>query len=243
MDICYFNGCNRQVSARELCSGHYQQWSAGKRLVPLRRSKSHARRCGFPDCERDHYGNGYCQFHYRQDYEGRMLTPAPTRRVRPIQPDQRYGDTGLRLCSRCNVFLSIDSFGINRATPDGRHYACRECQTLLRFNINRLQYETMWRKQGGKCKICGNVCPAHGDRLAVDHDHACCQEDRSCGRCIRGLLCMPCNTAIGMLKDDPFQILRAAEYLLESKTIPAGKVRRKMKAPLVMKLLRDASGA
>jgi hypothetical protein len=30
----------------------------------------------------------------------------------------------------------------------------------------------------------------------VDHDHACCQKkNRSCGKCIRGLLCHTCNIA------------------------------------------------
>jgi hypothetical protein len=37
--------------------------------------------------------------------------------------------------------------------------------------------------------------------LCVDHDQACCpDEKRSCGNCIRGLLCLAGNTALGHIE-------------------------------------------
>jgi len=64
--------------------------------------------------------------------------------------------------------------------------------------------------QKGCCAICGRPC----ERLAVDHDHACCPDrNKSCGKCIRGLLCTNCNTGLGMFADDPVRLRAAILYL------------------------------
>ena len=54
-------------------------------------------------------------------------------------------------------------------------------------------------------------------RLVIDHDHACCPGTRSCGKCVRGLLCNWCNRLLGMAFDNPAILAGAIQYLDETK--------------------------
>jgi hypothetical protein len=103
-----------------------------------------------------------------------------------------------------------------------QHYAAHPGSTkennLRKFNITPQQYDEMLAKQNGGCAICGRknnqLKKGREDSFCVDHDHQCCAGTRSCGSCIRGLLCHACNQAIGLLKDST-KILDAAKIYLE----------------------------
>lgn len=73
-------------------------------------------------------------------------------------------------------------------------------QILKKFNLTKEQYASLIDRQNGCCAICDSKVP-----LAVDHCHAT-------GK-IRGLLCRSCNTALGMLKENPYIFERAADYV------------------------------
>lgn len=70
------------------------------------------------------------------------------------------------------------------------------------YGITLAQFRTLSAAQGGACAVCSDVPRA---RLVIDHDH-----DTGV---IRGLLCSPCNVALGMLRDDPQRIVALARYL------------------------------
>ena len=84
---------------------------------------------------------------------------------------------------------------------------------LLSYNgLTRDAYDALLESQGGVCAVCQGLNP-HGARLAVDHDHACCPGAKSCGKCVRGLLCVRCNRATGLLKDSAENAGRLFAYL------------------------------
>jgi hypothetical protein len=80
------------------------------------------------------------------------------------------------------------------------------------YSITAEKYAALLEFQGGTCAICRR---ANGTRkrLAVDHDHSCCAGPTSCGRCVRGLLCGPCNDVLAHFRDDAGAGIRIAQYL------------------------------
>jgi len=86
-----------------------------------------------------------------------------------------------------------------------------------RFNIGLVDYNAMYKAQGGVCAICHQpetvVVKGKIPALCVDHDHVTGQ--------IRGLLCSFHNTMLGLAGDNPL-ILRAGADYLEQKGFHGG---------------------
>jgi len=115
------------------------------------------------------------------------------------------------VCVRCGVDRPPERFEPQRRT-------CRDCRNaatraqerrtyttdrhrLYEYGMTRDEFEAMLELQGGRCPICGDIPVI----FVVDHDHRT--------GAIRGLLCGPCNRALGHLQDRPGLCLAAAEYL------------------------------
>lgn len=89
---------------------------------------------------------------------------------------------------------------------------CNRCSRERAHGLQLGAVERMLAIQGGRCAVCRAEEP--GIRgWTIDHDHRCCFGDLSCGSCVRGVLCMTCNTGLGMFGDDPAQLQRAIDYL------------------------------
>ncbi len=65
------------------------------------------------------------------------------------------------------------------------------------------------KKQKNKCAICKESM----NRPCMDHNKKCCPAKRSCGKCLRKLLCNSCNLGLGFFKDSPRLLLQAHKYL------------------------------
>ena len=112
-------------------------------------------------------------------------------------------------CKVCTQAASKKEREADKA-KDPKAYAAKNRDSALRskYGISLLDYEEILEVQEGHCAICPTT-PAE-ERLSVlvvDHNHDTGE--------VRGLLCNACNTAIGLLKDDPVVATSAAKYLVE----------------------------
>lgn len=118
-------------------------------------------------------------------------------------PGALYGNS----CKICVLSREVDYVRANylwsnyRITPEG--------------------YDKLFAEQNGRCGICGEPPRVINDNrcrnLFIDHDHDCCPGKKSCGKCIRGLLCRKCNLALGNLRDDLILVYNTGEYLKKAR--------------------------
>ena len=78
-------------------------------------------------------------------------------------------------------------------------------------------WHVLWTAQDGCCWLCGEPLPDDPAKVHIDHDHRCpsCGPKTSCRSCRRGLAHGSCNTAIGLLGEDPDKLQRIADSLAE----------------------------
>jgi AraC-like DNA-binding protein len=87
---------------------------------------------------------------------------------------------------------------------DRRLEQLREIHLRNKFGLTPDEYDRIFKAQAGLCALCKSP-PTPGISLHVDHDHGTGE--------IRGLLCVRCNNAIGLLREDPDLMRRAARYV------------------------------
>lgn len=115
------------------------------------------------------------------------------------------------VCKKCKYkrkrkYLSSNPKAAKKKKEADRRYeerSGRAKKRLEKYGLSEDQYKDMYLQQNGKCL----VCSAEKEVLCVDHNHDTGQ--------VRGLLCNKCNLGIGYLQDNPMNLKRAMEYLLE----------------------------
>jgi hypothetical protein len=144
---------------------------------------------------------------------------------------------GQKECSKCFVFKDLSCFSKNKKSTDGYRSDCLECSRssnnsrhrrkysglparkrsyrwLLKtqYDLSEEAFSALYKKQKGSCKVCKekllNIFTGEvGKQPCVDHCH-------SSGK-VRGILCGPCNSGIGLLQDSVELLRLAAKYLEE----------------------------
>jgi hypothetical protein len=134
-----------------------------------------------------------------------------------IKATRRVGDAreilpvvnGMKECGTCRLIKPINEFYYKNKKPT-KH--CKVCtrqkrrewwtatnqsgkQTYLRHGLTKEEFDDLRNKYDGKCWICKDK-----DGVYIDHDHNCCDKEVGCVRCVRGWLCVRCNTALGYIE-------------------------------------------
>lgn len=167
--------------------------------------------CTKRGCQRPAVARRFCKRHYnawhKQTRETGQQLELPIGRqhlLSRIDLVQRLAD-----CSICGPGARIrirTRWGTKPKTecrgPRGpRRGSNRASRLRVKYGLSIQEYEQMVADQDGRCLI----CRSQPDRLVVDHDH-------QTGR-VRGLLCSPCNLALGCLRDNADAARAAAQYL------------------------------
>lgn len=235
--VCAVDGCDRVIQCNGLCPVHWQRnyrtgdpGDAAPR--PSKWTTPNPAECVVLGCDRKPVARGLCGLHYdRWQDVGDVRPHQPPRQTTPRarlvgekpghlicgickreQPEDQFRKSG-HACRDCRCAASL---AYQNADPARR----RERKMIYYYGVTLERYYEMLAAQGGGCAVCSSTEPGgrHPDWFQIDHDHACCPTPKrktmkTCGRCVRGLLCWRCNLGLGMLQDDPEVIDSAADYL------------------------------
>jgi len=235
---CSVEGCSKHHHSKGYCQAHYRLFrkygtpttlSEDQRKKPgpkpgspkprqRVRGKQTAEACakGHPWSEDTVYLSKsgkkvcrYCQHVAQCKYESRT----------PVSFEEWLQDRRRRALYCPNGHLWSETGRISPATGWRVCTACQSnVQRKLKYGMDASQYARLLEKQNHACAICEE--PFGTSRPHVDHDHSCCpNRAKSCGACVRGLLCTNCNNGLGRFKDNADTLRKAAYYLEQVKLV------------------------
>lgn len=133
---------------------------------------------------------------------------------------QAHMKAGEEICAPCRRARNAEAAKRSREMRQAeyqRNKATRYRHNLKKHGLTSERYEALLAAQGGACAICRGTTPYGRGRFHIDHDHRCCPGQRSCGKCVRGLLCGRCNPGLGAFQDSPDLLMAAVAYLMTSR--------------------------
>jgi hypothetical protein len=137
----------------------------------------------------------------------------------------------MKVCSTCKINKPLTEYHKRNNRPCGVKSKCKECYKKYPKKLKRREgyereydlfkmygltvasYNEILASQNNRCAICNRTA---AESMAGRKKHLCVDHCHDTGQ-IRGLLCDPCNRAIGLLKEDISIIGNAINYLTKSK--------------------------
>lgn len=176
----------RRATARKYQAAHYEK-----------RSPHPPRACE---------GEGCTQTFVPYTKNHRFCT-ACRREINNTRPERKQKT---RTCRKCGfeglpVQAGVPVCDDCRVDPRKHRTEHERRRRLRRYGITQEKFDQAWAEQGERCAICHSTEPQSSKGFAIDHDH-------STGA-FRGILCHPCNTALGLFRENQRHLAAAADYL------------------------------
>jgi hypothetical protein len=187
---CTAEGCDRKHLAQGLCRNHYNVARKRDSLPGV-----------------DHSGEHWLSDISAEDRTGHCSICGPVERI------WRKTSGGFR----CPIKARRDA-AESRKRPEVRAYHAEYNKTrvkhrrLAKYNLTESDLDALIQACGSACSICQKPLSTFAE-MNIDHDHSCCPGRNSCGKCVRGILCMPCNQGLGFFRDSQDRLSDAIEYL------------------------------
>ncbi len=187
--------------------------------------------CRHPDgCPRARYKRGWCTMHYQ-----RVLTfgdPGVAESLRPRYGDMRGQECSVEGCTSEAKLKKMCRFHYDRVRLTGetglaerkyrqlpeemQHYTPGQRHRFYKYGLTDEAFLAMLASQDGRCYICRTDSP-NGKGWSVDH----CHETNA----VRFIACNPCNTALGLIREDPDVAKRLWEVAIECQARKGAELR------------------
>lgn len=207
--------CPRLCGSRSklgLCAACYMRYYRNGKCLPATPSKRSFPKA-IPTChpEEPYGGKGLCAKCYAQQYRTVLrggIEAKPYAQIPTCHPERKHHVHGL--CYECWVVSDKRKIQYRAKVSDPvykeqlRHQQ-RTNKLKRHYGITPEEYERLLQTQNGVCALCQTEKPAK-NALPVDHDHVT-------GK-VRGILCIPCNRALGYFENTAWRA-RAEAYLYQ----------------------------
>jgi hypothetical protein len=190
------------------------------RLRPVRwnhRRQEHYRFCGASNCSNHEAKCSWCGTVYQRGSAGsgtKYCSPDCKAAGYGTNFTPTYRPTTATPCAICGQVLTGRKISAE---------VCFGCRHRYSGQIKKHHLTTEWAVRlitATNCDVCGERLPTKDSKnqAVVDHDHACCPKQESCGRCVRGILCNRCNMVAGAVEKDAARHEAVMAYLAASAT-------------------------
>ena len=228
--MCNVKDCLKEVHSKGMCQAHYrlfkkygvpQVLAKEDRHKPGPAAKEKPEKVWVPKLLSTHckYGHEYTEestYYWGTTRHCRVCSKETMRERRKNLPRVGQGtfNSSKTHCPQGHEYTEENTY----TNPQGRRQ-CRTCskengaiQNIKRYGISVAQFTDMIEEQNNRCAICQTEF-LDGKVPHIDHDHSCCSREASCGKCVRGLLCVKCNYGLGNFEDNIQSLYAAIEYL------------------------------